>query len=279
MTTVRKFLFDNDFTEPDPPAPEKQVTEGELEEDVVEEPVIEEIVPTFSEEEVNAAREDGFAKGREDGIRHASEGTERHIADAVTLIGERVESLFAAHLEAVDKIQTSAVMVVSTLARKVLPQFSEREGLGEIERLAQTILGRLRMEPRVVFVVNDAIRDAVEERLVSMAESRTFGGTLEVIGDSGVAAGDCRIEWADGGAERNAAEMLADVDRIVAQNVDGTGAVEFIVPDLSAPDEEEPDKEPNIDSEPPDETKGEEDAQEGGSAQINDDLIEGEVNG
>ncbi|MBT3359232.1 MAG: hypothetical protein HN403_06345 [Rhodospirillales bacterium] len=282
MTTVHKFLFDTDFSEELPPPPVEETASETDEEETVEEPVIEEIVPTFSEEEVNEARENGYAKGRDEGVREAAEATERHIADALTVIGERIEGLFSAHMEDIDKIQMSAIVVISALAKKVLPEFSEREGLGEIERLARTILRRLRMEPRVVFVVNDLLRDAVHERLAATAESRTFAGSLEVVGDSAVAAGDCRIEWADGGAERNAAEMLADIDRIIAQNVDQTGAAQFVVPDLTEPDAPsgddtggedtgEHEKEPDIEGEatdsaspveqpdPPAETGGEED--------------------
>ena len=51
MTAVRKFLFENSFDDEEP----------------------EEVVPTFSEEEVNAAREEGFAAGEEEGIREAAE--------------------------------------------------------------------------------------------------------------------------------------------------------------------------------------------------------------
>ncbi|MBL6945281.1 MAG: hypothetical protein ISR47_01440 [Rhodospirillales bacterium] len=258
MTAVRKFLFDTDFSEPDPPTPAEKAAEeaaaAAAEEEPSDESVVEEIVPTFSQEEVDAARETGFTAGREEGVREAAEATERHIADAVTLIGERVEGLFAAHMEAVDKIQTSAIVVVSALARKVLPAFSEREGLGEIERLASTILHRLRVEPRVVFIVNDTLRDAVNERLANLPETRTFAGTVEVVGDPNVATGDCRIEWADGGAERNAAEMLADIERIIAQNVDEISTSQFVVPDLTDTDvrdeietDEEATVEPSID--------------------------------
>jgi len=240
MTAVRKFLFDVDFSEVPPTPAEKAAKKAAAEEKEIEEEIIEEIAPTFSEEQVDAAREAGFSAGREEGVREAAEATERQISDAVTLIGERVEGLFAAHIEAAEKTKMSAIVVVSALARKVLPEFSEREGLGEIERLARTILGRLRVEPRVVFIVNDALRDAVHERLASLAEARTFSGSIEVVGESAVAAGDCRIEWANGGAERNTAEMLADIDRIIAQNIDETSATQFVVPDLTDATDELP---------------------------------------
>ena len=234
MTAVRKFLFDNDFGELDPLPPSEPSADDTAEDEVVEEEVVEEILPTFSEEELNAAREAGHAKGREEGIRQAAEATERQILDAVTLIGERTEGLFAEHREAIEKTQNSATMVISALARKVFPDFNEREGLGEIVRLARTILGRLRAEPRVVFVVNDTLRDAVQERLAASAETKSFGGLVEIVGDPAITAGDCRVEWADGGAERNTAAMLADIDRIIQQNVGETGVSEFVVPDVDA---------------------------------------------
>ena len=57
MTAVRKFLFERTFDDVMPEVVEEQEPEEE-------EP--EEVIPTFSEEEVNAAREEGFAAGKEE---------------------------------------------------------------------------------------------------------------------------------------------------------------------------------------------------------------------
>ena len=39
---------------------------------------------------------------------------------------------------------------------------------------------------------------------------------IVVLADGGIAPGDCRVEWADGGMERNTAATLVDIEKVVA---------------------------------------------------------------
>ena len=67
MSGTEKFMFDTIFDELEPIMPE--IAEEELHstdgEELLEEVPVEEVIPTFSEEELNAARQEGFVNGKE----------------------------------------------------------------------------------------------------------------------------------------------------------------------------------------------------------------------
>ena len=71
-----------------------------------------------------------------------------------------------------------------------------------------------------------ALYAQAKERLDDIARNRGFDGRLVVMGESDIAPGDCRIEWADGGLVRERAAIEAAiaeaVDRYVAVRRGGT---------------------------------------------------------
>lgn len=232
MTAIRKFLFDIDFAEPRMPDPTtaanaeeadaEELTEAEAAQELTEEDVL----PTFSEDEVNAARDAGFKAGKEAGLQEAAGSMERQVSEALTHIGERLDTLFGAQRKSVEDLRVQAVKMAGALTRKVLPGWSEREGLGEIKRLAGELLERLRSEPRVVFAVNDSLRDTVTQTLATIVDNRGIDTAVEVVGDPNIAIGDCRLEWSDGGAERNTAALIEEIDTIIARNTGNDGDTE-----------------------------------------------------
>ncbi|MCG8510143.1 MAG: hypothetical protein MI741_13020 [Rhodospirillales bacterium] len=222
MTAIRKFLFDIDFTERHAPgaatAAESEAVDDSDEDDAALEMTEEEILPTFSEDEVNAARDAGFKAGREQGIQEAGSAIEQRISETLARMNGNFATLFDAQQTSIEEIRDQAVRLAGALAKKVLPTWSEREGLDEIERLATDLLGRLHSEPRLVFAVNDGLCDPVKARLASIVENRGIESSIEIIGDPAIAMGDCRVEWSDGGAERNTAKLIGEIDDIIARN-------------------------------------------------------------
>lgn len=221
MAAIRKFLFDTDFAQPKRPAPPA----NEAKEPPADSagPAPEEAPPpVFSEEDLAMARHEGFAAGKQEGIREAAATVERQIAETLERIGDGLPELFIAQRQAADDLQHDGMEVIRALARKALPSLAEGNALGEIEHLAGVVLDRLRIEPRVVFRVNDGLADMVRERLAAVAGARGYAGTVDVQGDAGITPGDCRIEWSQGGAERQAAAILDEMDRIIARNTGGS---------------------------------------------------------
>jgi flagellar assembly protein FliH len=65
--------------------------------------------------------------------------------------------------------------------------------------------------------VGEGVLGEIRPKLEEMAESCGFTARLIVIGDPELGASDCRIEWAEGGVERDTNRLLEDVSRVVEQ--------------------------------------------------------------
>lgn len=216
MTEVKRFLFDRRFDiEGQPEEDPEESTEEEEEEE--EEP--EEIVPTFSEEEMKAAREKSFAAGKKEGIEQAAAATEREILGALEKLNEQFTGLFKAQEEADASILDSAVSVAVGIARKVFPAMNERNGLGEIERMVVMAMEKILEEPQVTIYVNPGIEAPLKERLAPMTAKAGYKGEVQVVAADDIAAADCRVEWNGGGALRTMDVLWREIDEIVERNL------------------------------------------------------------
>ena len=87
MTELKEFLFDFDFDdiqlmeEIDQAASEKEILNDD---DVLVEP--DAIAPTYSEEDLLAARQEGFAVGKEEGVKETLSGVENTMSQILDTI-------------------------------------------------------------------------------------------------------------------------------------------------------------------------------------------------
>jgi flagellar assembly protein FliH len=216
--TATKFLFDNRFDLDDlPPMDEPTAAseEAEAPEPVEEAPP----PPTFSEEEMAKAREEAFAEGMAEGFRKAAESTEARIAEGATLIGQRLAEMIKAQAQARDEDAREAVQVAQAIARKLFPELNRRHGLEEIESLVRQSLQRVRGEPQVLLSVHESLASPLSGRLEALALSAGFQGNVKVAGSAEVAAGDCRIAWSGGGADRDSETLWREIDAVIERNL------------------------------------------------------------
>lgn len=216
MPTAERFLFDNDFSED----AAERVKRREKKQTEVEAPPP---PPTFSEAELAQAREDGFEAGKQAGLEEAGAGLEARIAKAAETLGDQFPGLFEREKETAEKNLETAVAVAAAIAAKMFPDLNRRHGVSEVVDLAIQCLEHLRDEPRVLLKVAPALREAVSERVTEQAARVGYAGRVEVLEDGNLAEGDCRIEWSDGGAERDINALWQSVDEIVARHLAASG--------------------------------------------------------
>jgi flagellar assembly protein FliH len=253
MSGTEKFMFDTIFDELEPIMPE--IAEEELHsadgEDLLEEVPVEEIIPTFSEEEVNAARQEGFANGKEQGISETLAGIEKTTGDTLNLISNNLAKLFADQNQANQEISEDATALSLAIFRKFFPSLNQQSALDEVTSTVVKILNRLIDEPRILIKANTAISEDLAERLTRHFEEKGFNGNLSVIADDDVTMGDCKLEWSNGSAERNLSALMGEIDDIIAQNstspMESLSAIEE--PDLNSPGESAADELDIVDNE------------------------------
>lgn len=211
VAQVRKFMFDLSF---DKPTAKQKAKEEDLPppEEMEPEP---EPPPVFSEEELISAREESFQAGREEGLRESEESRQFMETNAMRAVAEQLAGLFAAEKRSAEANQRASIQVAQALLKKLAPSLAKREGLNDIEAMLRECLMRLGKEPRVVVKVAEDLAEAVRDKVDRLVIESGFEGRVVVVGTPGVKFTDCKVEWADGGAERDFERMIAEVNEVV----------------------------------------------------------------
>jgi flagellar assembly protein FliH len=197
MANTAKYLFDEDFAT------------GEK--------------PTITLVEAERRRVDGesqaYRKGFAAGETKAQGEAAQRAATALALMADGLDKLYKALAGIEMRLETEAVEVAVAVAGKLSPALIAREPFAEISALATECFQHLVKTPHVVVRVGPAIYEIAKDKLDAIAQARGFEGRLVVMAEDGLAAGDCRIEWADGGVARDEAATLATIDDAVARYV------------------------------------------------------------
>ena len=206
MSAPVKFLFEDDFTGGPAAAGQKST------------------VPLAVHEAALAAqdalRERTEQEAYRTGMLAAEAKIEGRAADACQRIAQGITALTAS-LQAIEaRLEAEAVEVAVAVARKLAPELIAAEPLAEIEALASSCFRQLIAAPHVVVRIAESIYEVAHKRLEEIARLAGFEGRLVVLAEPGMALGDCRIEWADGGLARDRAAtegaIVEAVDRYVA---------------------------------------------------------------
>ncbi len=172
-----------------------------------------------SAEELAAVRNAAFAEGRASGLAEAGRAAEARLAAALEAVGEAMAGAAAASAAARAAAIGEAIATATAITAKLLPALYRREAASEIEAVVAAVLPGLLAETGIVVRVNPADRPAVAERLLKTAERAGLDGRLTIKADDAVAAGDCRVEWSAGGAERDGARLWQDIHGVLAETV------------------------------------------------------------
>jgi flagellar assembly protein FliH len=166
-------------------------------------------------QQVAEAEKSAHARGFAAAQKDAKVESDRRIAAALERIAQGIGAGNAA-LKAIEtRLECEAVEVAVAVGRKLAPALMEREPFAEIAALASECFRHLVATPHIAVRVNDALYSVAQEKLGDIVRSRGFEGRLVVLAESDIAPGDCRIEWADGGVNRDTAAAEAEIGKAV----------------------------------------------------------------
>lgn len=197
MKTTAKYLFDEDFAT------------GEK--------------PTITVIEADRRRADaesqayrsGFAAGQ----AQAQGEVSQRIAAALAVMADGLDRINRALTGIEARLETEAVQVAIAVATKLAPELIAREPLAEIAALATDCFRHLVTTPHIAVRVGADIHEEANRAITEIARARGFEGRLLVSADPSLGPGDCRIEWADGGINRDRAAVQSAIEDAVGRYV------------------------------------------------------------
>lgn len=221
MSTTRKFLFersfDDTFHRQEEPLPPVRPAEPEPEPEPQQLEPAPPPEPTFSQAELLQAHEDGYGDGFAAGKAAAENAAAIRLEATLSSVADALTGLLDHAVASAGERRAEAIEIALSIARKLLPAQERRHGLAEVEAMVADCVAELIEEPRLVIRLNDEMLDPVAGRIDELTTARGFAGKVVLLADAALGYGDCRIEWADGGAERIGERLWHDIDRITAR--------------------------------------------------------------
>lgn len=220
MTTeATKFLFDTVF-EKDLPPPEEDVAPVQPEEQLL-----------YTEADLETAKSRAHQEGVAAGLEQARGEVQRLATQALDEIAGKLAEIQAQIDNQRQEAHKQTVELGYQIAKKLANALIEREPLVEVEAMISESLRELSeqtSEPRVVIWVAEALVAELSQHANTLAARSGFSGQIVALGDPDLTGSDCRVEWADGGAERDGTQLEQAVEAAVARYLQGNGAA----PDL-----------------------------------------------
>ena len=171
--------------------------------------------PKFTDEDLAEATNKSFADGQLAGLDEARVGIEQQAAEALAMLAQQLDGLGRQLAEATASHEEQTLRFVTMALGKLLPEVTRRHALTEVESLVTECFEMLREEPRVVVRTADCLHDALRARIETMAEGTGFDGRVVLLTEETLQPGDVRIEWADGGIERDTARIWSEIEAIL----------------------------------------------------------------
>ena len=238
MATIQKFLFDTDF-DADDPAAQRRAKKNEPPPPPPPPPP-----PTFGEAELEQAKKAAFAKGmaagkiegHNEGYAKASSEMQATLTDATVRLADGIEQMMADRDDLNAGRTGQPLKIALAILSKLLPVTIGQHSRDELEAFIVSCLTEAVDEPRLSVKVGACVLEQMRPRIEELAGQRGFGGRLIILGDPKLGASDARIEWAEGGAERNTEALLADLVAVAEKMLGGQPADEHSPPaPLSSP--------------------------------------------
>lgn len=212
MATISKFLFETEF---DASGAERPRGAKPTRPDA----------RSFTAADLESARSESYAAGVASGRADAEKQINRRIADALDALGTRLGDLLAEGTRNHEAASREAIVAATEIVKRLMPALAQREALSEVESLIGDCLSRLHDEPRLVIRVGDELLDPLRQNIDQLAAAAGFSGRVILLADAAMRATDARVEWADGGADRDLAAIWREVESAIQRFVgDGSGS-------------------------------------------------------
>lgn len=149
------------------------------------------------------AREESHAQGIQEGRQQALSEIEAATKDAVASLTQAAEALFNQRQKLESSLKQEMVHLSYAIASKLSSALIRSKPTAEVQALIEDCLATAAPEPRLVVRVSETICDQIANELDTMKSATNFTGDIVLIGEPQLDALDCRVEWPDGGSERN----------------------------------------------------------------------------
>ena len=174
--------------------------------------------PSYSKEELDAAvkmaEEKAYEQGRTEAIGEEDKKRDLLLED----ISRQLTDIFAGLDKKATEVENSALQFAIELVRKILPTLEKERAEVEVKNFMAQNFANFAGQETLSFAFNPATVTLVADSIGKLAEQNDFEGKIAVHKGDTLGPSDCRIEWKNGGVERNVSETLNKVKELLDNN-------------------------------------------------------------
>ncbi len=157
----------------------------------------------------------GFQEGRDNAWKEAVSSIEKQNSDTLSLINVSLKEILDRTEETARTAYSTALNTAIAVCKKIAPALSEKNALTEIEFLIRKNFHFLKDEPKISIRITPALADKIKPALSGLIKKESYGGKIAIIRDESIRPGDCRIEWKNGGLQRNIQDILSQSEELI----------------------------------------------------------------
>jgi flagellar assembly protein FliH len=203
MAPQRKFTFDTEFLgAEDRPAPAARARQKQ----------------TLTTEELDRMQDEARTQGENNAQARTTEALERSIAALTISVRAALDQ---SHAE-IENLRDEAARVALAMAKKIAPAALAALPAGDVEIALRQAMHQAIGEPRITLRAAPAVTEILEPRLTDIAHEEGYEGRVLIAAEPVMKAGDCRIEWRGGGAERSEQTIEDALTALIAHRFSAT---------------------------------------------------------
>lgn len=174
----------------------------------------------LSQKKLDEMRATVFAEGQEAGRTEVLEGLQQSCENLLQNIFSATQKLADRQDEQVALMHKEAAKLAYAIIEKLAPALVEKTPLAEIEILVNQCLENSPLEPRLVIRVDEAILPTLQDKLEEMKIASGYAGQVILISETMAHVSDCRVEWANGGVERDFNGLMSTIENTIQLFID-----------------------------------------------------------
>ena len=216
-----KYLFNTMFDEEEP----KNTKDNKKDLLKQEERLSVEDASTFSEEDLNVAKQIALKQGIQEGKAEVMSGIEREITSSLDAISLKLESLMQVHKKWAEAMNKDTLRLAHAIMKKLAPQLTRNGELNEVERTIAHAFEFINDQPKVLIQVSQHLKNPLQEKIDLITSRAHFDGQVILIVNNELVGDDCRIKWDSGEMERSMSTTWDQIDKIVDRVITETEAL------------------------------------------------------
>ncbi|MFM9865385.1 MAG: hypothetical protein ACKVRO_17465 [Micropepsaceae bacterium] len=154
-------------------------------------------------------RRETFALGKADTEAQAAAARSATLA----AIAESLIRMIGEFDAAVKAMRHDSAAIAIEVGRKLAEAALEAFPRKDVEALLADCLHKLHGEPRIVVRLAPANAEPLRADIDALCQQHAFTGRIVILAEPALSGADCRIEWADGGVERDLAATFSAIEQ------------------------------------------------------------------